>query len=41
MGDLPKTRKASIEKLETDYNIVNECLGSYIEFKRVSLGLIF
>ena len=38
---LPKNRVELIQYLDEILSIANICLGSYIEFKRISLTLIF
>jgi len=39
--NLPQTRQELIQCLDEELGIANQCLSSYIEFKRVSLTLIF
>lgn len=39
--NLPKNRQELIQVLDEELNLTNECLSSYIEFKRGSLTLIF
>ena len=40
-GDLPKNHAELILALDQDLQITNECLSSYVEFKRSSVQLIF
>lgn len=39
--NLPKNQEELISALDNDLKITNECLSSYVEFKRNAVQLIF
>ena len=38
---LPKNKSELVQALDSDLNLINECLASHVEFKRSSVQLIF